>query len=87
MFKPINLTAIYVLWLREMKRFVRAKSRVIGTLAMPLFFLAFLGLGFTNMNIPGYVKGYRLYTFFGSWDYWNDYAFHINVCRDVCSVG
>lgn len=54
--KAINLTAIYVLWLREMKRFVRAKSRVIGTLAMPLFFLAFLGLGFTNMNIPGMSK-------------------------------
>jgi ABC-2 type transport system permease protein len=55
--KAINLTAIYVLWLREMKRFVRAKSRVIGTLAMPLFFLAFLGLGFTKMNIPGLSKG------------------------------
>lgn len=54
--KPINLTAIYVLWLREMKRFVRAKSRVIGMLAMPLFFLAFLGLGFTKMNIPGMSK-------------------------------
>jgi len=49
----INTTAIYVLWLREMKRFLRAKSRVIGTLAIPLFFLAFLGLGFGNMNLPG----------------------------------
>ncbi len=49
----INTTAIYVLWLREMKRFIRAKSRVIGTLAMPLFFLAFLGLGFSNISIPG----------------------------------
>ena len=53
----INATAIYVLWLREMKRFLRAKSRVIGTLAMPLFFLAFLGLGFGNMNIPGMANG------------------------------
>ena len=52
----INKTAIYVLWLREMKRFLRAKSRVIGTLAMPLFFLAFLGLGFGNMNIPSMGK-------------------------------
>ena len=53
----INLTAIYVLWLREMKRFLRAKSRVIGTLVMPLFFLVFLGLGFGNMNIPGMANG------------------------------
>ncbi|MCK4495660.1 MAG: ABC transporter permease [Candidatus Aminicenantes bacterium] len=49
----INKMALYVLWLREMKRFVRAKSRVVGALAMPLFFLAFLGLGFRKMTIPG----------------------------------
>lgn len=54
--KSINLTAIYALWLREMKRFVRAKSRVIGTLAMPLFFLVFLGSGFTKMPVPGMPK-------------------------------
>jgi ABC-2 type transport system permease protein len=55
--KIISLTAIYVLWLREMKRFVRAKSRVIGTLAMPLFFLAFLGFGFSGLLIPGISNG------------------------------
>ena len=49
----LNGIAIYVLWLREMKRFYRAKSRIIGTLAMPLFFLAFLGLGFNRMSMPG----------------------------------
>lgn len=49
----INGTAIYVLWLREMKRFLRAKSRIVGALAMPLFFLAFLGLGFKRMSVPG----------------------------------
>jgi len=49
----INTTAVYVLWLREMKRFIRAKSRIIGALAMPLFFLAFLGLGFNRMGVPG----------------------------------
>ncbi len=53
----INGTAVYVLWLREMKRFLRAKSRVIGSLAMPLFFLAFLGLGFNRMVIPGMSRG------------------------------
>lgn len=56
MVEIINLNAIYILWLREMKRFVRAKSRIIGTLSMPLFFLAFLGLGFTNVSLPGIPK-------------------------------
>jgi ABC-2 type transport system permease protein len=51
--KIINLPAIYILWLREMKRTWRAKSRVIGTLIMPLFFLAFLGFGFRRAVIPG----------------------------------
>jgi ABC-2 type transport system permease protein len=49
----IQPVAIYVLWLREMKKFVRAKSRVVGTLGMPLFLLAFLGFGFRRVEIPG----------------------------------
>jgi len=41
----IGLRAIHVMWLREMIRFVRAPSRVIGSLVMPLLFLGFLGAG------------------------------------------
>jgi ABC-2 type transport system permease protein len=48
----ISLTALYVLWLREMKRYFRAKSRILGSLAVPFFFLAFLGLGFNKMAMP-----------------------------------
>jgi ABC-2 type transport system permease protein len=53
----IDPTAIRVLWLREMKRFLRAKSRIIGALAMPVFFLAFLGMGFNRMAVPGVEGG------------------------------
>jgi len=53
----INPAAIQVLWLREMKRFLRAKSRIFGALAMPLFFLAFLGMGFRRMPVPGMEDG------------------------------
>lgn len=49
----MNRAAVYVLWLREMKRFIRAKSRIAGALAMPLFFLAFLGIGFKRISVPG----------------------------------
>jgi ABC-2 type transport system permease protein len=44
------------MWLREMKRFLRVKARVVGSLLMPLFFLAFLGLPMSFMparEIPG----------------------------------
>ena len=37
---------IYTLWLRELKRFGRNKSRLIGSLSMPILFLFVLGSGF-----------------------------------------
>jgi ABC-2 type transport system permease protein len=40
----IDPLPIYTMWLREMKRFLRVKARVVGSLLMPIFFLAFLGL-------------------------------------------
>ncbi len=48
-----DLMAIYVMWLREMKRLVRAKSRFLSSLVMPLMFLAFLGSGFREVNFFG----------------------------------
>jgi len=53
----IDFSAIRVLWLRELKRFYRARSRIFGALAMPLFFLAFLGMGFSRMAVPGMGEG------------------------------
>ncbi len=43
-----EIEAIYALWKRELIRFFRAKSRVIGSLGMPFFFLAILGTGLSN---------------------------------------
>lgn len=40
-----ELLAIYYLWKREMIRFFRSKSRVIGSIGMPFFFLVMLGFG------------------------------------------
>lgn len=38
------MTTIYILWLRQIKRYVRSKPRIIASLGQPLLFL--LGLGF-----------------------------------------
>jgi ABC-2 type transport system permease protein len=48
--KEVNraLQTIYTMWLREMLRFWRSKSRIIGSVATPLFFLVFLGAGFSS---------------------------------------
>jgi ABC-2 type transport system permease protein len=39
------MSTIYVMWLRELKRYFRSKSRMIGSLGQPLLFLLALGYG------------------------------------------
>lgn len=40
---------IYILWLREIKRYLRSKSRMIGSLAQPLLYFLALGYGFGSV--------------------------------------
>ncbi len=40
------MKTIYILWLRQLKRYFRSKSRMIGSLAQPVLFLVSLGYGF-----------------------------------------
>ncbi len=37
---------IYSLWLRQIKKYLRSRSRIIGSLGQPLLFLLALGYGF-----------------------------------------
>jgi ABC-2 type transport system permease protein len=41
------------MWLREMKRFIRFRSRILMTLIQPLFFLIILGSGLKSVSIMG----------------------------------
>ena len=40
------MSAIYILWLRQLKRYLRSRARIIGSLGQPLLFLLALGFGF-----------------------------------------
>jgi ABC-2 type transport system permease protein len=40
------MKAVYILWLRQLKRYFRSKSRIIGSLGQPILFLVALGFGF-----------------------------------------
>jgi len=40
------MNVIYVLWLREIKRYLRSRAQIIGSLAQPLLYLLVLGFGF-----------------------------------------
>jgi ABC-2 type transport system permease protein len=45
MVQPLSGQAIYVVFLRELKRYWRAKARVISSVAQSIFFLVIFGLG------------------------------------------
>jgi ABC-2 type transport system permease protein len=40
------MNAVYILWLRALKRYFRNRSRIIGSLGQPVLFLVALGFGF-----------------------------------------
>ena len=40
------MNVVYILWLRQLKRYFRARARIIGSLGQPLLFLIALGFGF-----------------------------------------
>ena len=53
------MRGVYIIWLRNLKRYVRSKSRILGSLGMPLFFLLLLGFGVNpSMKMAGVDSGY-----------------------------
>lgn len=40
-----SMKTVYILWLRQLKRYFRSKSRIVGSLGQPLLFLLALGYG------------------------------------------
>jgi len=45
------------MWLRQMKRFIRDKGRLISNFVQPFFFLAILGFGLSSARFPGMPSG------------------------------
>ena len=55
-----------VLWGRDVLRFFRQRSRVIGALAQPIIFWVVIGTGFSgSFELPGAALDYRAYFFPG----------------------
>lgn len=46
------MVAIYILWLRQLKRFIRKKASIVGALGQPIIFLLAIGFGLS----PVYAK-------------------------------
>ncbi|MDE1870905.1 MAG: ABC transporter permease [Candidatus Micrarchaeota archaeon] len=52
-----TIETIYALWLRELIRFVKSKSRLVGTGGQPLIWLAIVGVGFGSAFAAGGISG------------------------------
>ena len=39
------MSAIYILWLRELKRYTRSRVQIVASLGQPLLYLLVLGFG------------------------------------------
>ena len=54
------MTVIYILWLREVKRYLRSRPQIIASLAQPLLYLLVLGFGlgavFQNAGQGSYIQ-------------------------------
>lgn len=61
--------AVYTLWRRDVTRFLRQRSRIVGALGTPLLFWAMLGAGLGRSfqgPVPGAAAGYLQYFFPGA---------------------
>jgi ABC-2 type transport system permease protein len=43
------MSAVYVMWIRQLKRYSRSRARIIGSLGQPLLFLLGFGFGFGSI--------------------------------------
>ena len=39
------MSAIYILWLRELKRYMRSRAQIVASLGQPMLYLLVLGFG------------------------------------------
>ncbi len=66
MIGPYDRAAIGVLWWRDLVRFFRQPSRLVGALAQPVLFWGIIGSGMAaTFRLPGSSEGYLRYFFPG----------------------
>ena len=63
MVQPLSEQAIYVVLLRELERYWRAKPRIVGSVAQSFFFLIIFGLGLGSFC--GGISGVSYLSFLG----------------------
>jgi len=47
------MSVIYILWLREMKRYLRSRVQIVASLGQPILYLIVLGFGLGSVSTCG----------------------------------
>ncbi len=59
-----SMKAVYTIWLRDVLRFMRERSRIVGTLAQPLLYLLIVGTGLSAaFRLPQAPEGFSYLQF------------------------
>ena len=98
----MQLDIIYILWLRQMKRYLRSRSRVLGAIGQPLLFLLALGYGLGSVtwvaqdlsdpvltrseHVPGLTAGVPKAGWAHVWDHVMDWTSATIVPADIKSA-
>lgn len=54
-----GMSAVYTIWYRNVLKYFRMKSRIIGSLGMPFFFMVIIGFGLNSaISLPGMQVSY-----------------------------
>ena len=73
------------MWLRELKRYLRSKSRIVGSLRAADFIFAGSGL-WAWLDFPK-SRRRQLYKLFGSRHYWHEHYFYLHFFRHPGYLG
>ena len=79
------MNVIYMLWLREVKRYMRSRAQIIGSLAQPLLYLLVLGFGF-GADVPAGGAG-QLPAVRRARRHRDGHPVHVDLLRDRPAVG
>ena len=79
------MKVIYILWLREVKKYLRSRTQIIASLGSPIMYLGVLGFGlgpvFERAGEGSYLQ------FMAPWRYRYDGAVHVDVFRHRVALG
>ena len=79
------MSAIYILWLRELRRYVRSRAQIVASLGQPLMYLIALGFGLGPVFQKAGEGSYLQFVAPGSGC--DDGAVQLGIFRDGPAVG